>query len=211
MKASHSLKAPPYSQPRLNLFWLYLNNGGIGHEGIFKTAETTQSFSIEKLGIWASTANLDSWDRLVDRQQNTSVSVRIGIVGKYVDFQDTYKSLNEALTHGGVANRARVELVYIDSEELDPRNPDPVLANLDAILVPGGFGNRGAEGKIAAVRYARTNKVPFFGICLGLQVAVIEFSRNVLGLAANSREFDENAEHLVIELMLSWKCKVPTA
>ena len=156
---------------------------------------------LEKLGIWAGSPDLRPWESLMERIRSPKVDVRIGIVGKYVHLTDTYKSLNEALTHGGVANRARVELVYIDSEELDPRNPDPVLANLDAILVPGGFGNRGAEGKIAAVRYARTNKVPFFGICLGLQVAVIEFSRNVLGLAANSREFDENAEHLVIELM----------
>ena len=156
---------------------------------------------LQKLGIWAATPDLRPWEDLLERIRTPTVDLRIGIVGKYVHLTDTYKSLNEALNHGGIANRARVELVYVDSEELDPRSPDSALSGLDAILVPGGFGNRGAEGKIAAVKFARTNGVPFFGICLGLQVAVIEFARNVLGLKANSREFDESAEHKVIELM----------
>ncbi len=157
---------------------------------------------LEKLGIWAASPNLRPWEDLVERLGNPRTHVRIGIIGKYVHLTDTYKSLNEALAHGGLANRAAVELVYVDSEELDPRNPDPALEKLDAILVPGGFGDRGVEGKIAAVRYARTQGVPYFGICLGLQVATIEFARNVLGLAAaNSREFDETADHKVIELM----------
>ena len=157
---------------------------------------------LEKLGIWAATPNLRPWEDLVERIRSPKHSVRIGIVGKYVHLTDTYKSLNEALMHGGLANRAEVELVYIDSEELLPSQTETALAGLDGILVPGGFGDRGAEGKIAAVRYARTHRVPFFGICLGLQVACIEFSRNVLNIAgASSREFDEAAPHKVIELM----------
>lgn len=157
---------------------------------------------LEKLGIWASTANLDSWDRLVDRQQNTSVSVRIGIVGKYVDFQDTYKSLNEALHHGGIANDCRVDLVFVDSEQIDVNAPESMLEGLDGILVPGGFGERGTEGKISSIQYAREHKVPFFGICLGMQLAVVEYARNVLGLkGAMSREFDPEPAHAVIEMM----------
>ena len=157
---------------------------------------------LEKLGIWASTANLDSWDRLVDRQQNTSVSVRIGIVGKYVDFQDTYKSLNESLHHGGIANDCRVDLVFVDSEQIDVKSPDSMLEGLDGILVPGGFGERGTEGKISSIQYAREHNVPFFGICLGMQLAVVEYARNVLGLkGAMSREFEPEPEHAVIEMM----------
>jgi CTP synthase len=153
-----------------------------------------------KLGIWAAQPNLQRWQELVERMAHPKGGVRIGIVGKYVHLTDTYKSLNEALTHGGVANGVAVELVYFDSETLT--DADTQLAGLDAVLVPGGFGDRGSEGKIEAVRYARENAVPFFGICLGLQVAVIEFARNVLGLVrASSREFDPGAEHLVIELM----------
>ena len=157
---------------------------------------------LEKLGIWASSANLDEWSELVHRLRNPQATVRVGIVGKYVDFSDTYKSLNEALVHGGLAANARTELVFIDSEELDTDNPAAGLAELDGILVPGGFGVRGTEGKVAAIRYARENGVPFFGICLGLQMAVVEYARHVLGLAgANSREFDEEPKHPLIELM----------
>jgi len=157
---------------------------------------------LEQLGIWAAEPRLEAWRGLVSRIQNPVHEVRIGIVGKYVHLSDTYKSLNEALTHGGVANNARVVLDYIDSETLDVRSPDERLADVDAILVPGGFGERGIEGKVAAVRFARENDIPFFGICLGLQVAVIEFARTVLGLTdANSREFSDVAEHKVIDLM----------
>jgi CTP synthase len=157
---------------------------------------------LEKLGIWASSANLDRWRDLVGRLRNPSRTVRVGIVGKYVDFSDTYKSLNEALVHGGLAADARVALEFIDSEALDPDDLDEALDGLDGILVPGGFGSRGTEGKIAAIRHAREEKVPFFGICLGLQVAVVEYARNVLGLdGANSREFDEGPRHALIELM----------
>ena len=156
---------------------------------------------LEKLGIWAAQPNLQPWEDLIERCQNPSGQVRIGMVGKYTHLTDAYKSLNEALAHGGVARATEVELVYVDSEKIDPKNPEG-LDDLDGILVPGGFGDRGVEGKIAAVRYARENGVPFFGICLGLQVATIEFARNVVGLHdVHSREFNAAAEHMVIELM----------
>ena len=156
---------------------------------------------LEKLGIWAAQPNLEPWEDLVERFQNPSGKVRIGMVGKYTHLTDAYKSLNEALAHGGVARSVDVELVYVDSERIDPKKPQG-LDGLDGILVPGGFGDRGVEGKIAAVRYAREKGVPFFGICLGLQVASIEFARNVVGLVdVNSREFNPGAEHMLIELM----------
>ncbi|MCB9662935.1 MAG: CTP synthase [Alphaproteobacteria bacterium] len=156
----------------------------------------------EKLGIWAPRANLDAWDELVARIHNPDHTVTIAIVGKYVHLADTYMSLNEALRHGGVANLAKVELRYIDSEALDREHPESELAGVDGVLVPGGFGVRGTEGKIAAIRWARETNTPFFGICLGLQMAVVEYCRNVLGLTgAMSREFDDDPEHAVIELM----------
>jgi CTP synthase len=156
----------------------------------------------EKLGIWAAQASLDRWDDLVSRLHHPQAKVTIGIVGKYVHLSDTYKSLNEALVHGGLANQTEVELRHIDSETVDPANPAGTLADVDAVLVPGGFGERGTEGKIAAIHYARTKGVPFFGICLGMQLAVVEYARNVLGLAgAMSREFDDDPAHPLIELM----------
>ncbi len=131
--------------------------------------------------------------------------VRIGIVGKYVELHESYKSLNEALVHGGIANDVRVRPVFIDSTQLEAGDTSE-LEKVDAILVPGGFGVRGTEGKILAVRYAREHKVPFFGICLGLQMAVIEFARDVLGLErANSLEFDEQTPHPVVTLMQDQK------
>lgn len=157
---------------------------------------------LEKLGIWASSANLDRWGDLVERLKNPQHVVKVGIVGKYVDFSDTYKSLNEALVHGGLDAGARMEFVFIDSEQLDPRKTSDKLSGLDGILVPGGFGKRGTEGKIAAIRFARETGLPFFGICLGMQLAVVEFARHVLELeAANSREFAEDTPHALIELM----------
>jgi CTP synthase len=157
---------------------------------------------LEKLGIWASSANLDSWERVMDRQERSTASVRIGIVGKYVDFQDTYKSLNEALHHGGIANDCKVDLVFVDSEKIDTSAPDNMLEGLDGILVPGGFGERGTEGKITSIQYAREQNIPFFGICLGMQLAVVEYARHVLGLTgAMSREFDPEPSHPVIEMM----------
>jgi len=164
--------------------------------------ESVDDRVLEKLGIWASSANLDSWDRLMDRQQSSTSTVRIGIVGKYVDFQDTYKSLNEALHHGGIANDCKVDLVFVDSEQIDLSSPDRMLEGLNGILVPGGFGERGTEGKITSIQYAREQNIPFFGICLGMQLAVVEYARHVLGLkGAMSREFDPEPSHPVIEMM----------
>jgi CTP synthase len=157
---------------------------------------------LEKLNIWAAKPQLERWTDLVERLTKPAHVIDVGVVGKYVHLADTYKSLNESLTHGGVANDCRVEITYIDSETLSVSAPGSDLDGLDAILVPGGFGDRGIEGKIAAVRYAREQGVPFFGICLGLQVATIEFARNVMGLAeANSHEFSEHTAHKVIHLM----------
>jgi CTP synthase len=130
--------------------------------------------------------------------------VKVAIVGKYVELKESYKSLNEALLHGGIANDCKVTLTFVDSQELESKGADAMLAGCDAVLVPGGFGVRGTEGKIQAVKYAREKKVPFFGICLGLQMAVIEYARHVLGLAnANSLEFDEKTPHPVVSLMES--------
>ncbi len=165
-------------------------------------AEGVDDRVCEKLGIWAASAHLDRWDDLVQRLKKPQLRVRIGIVGKYVHLSDTYKSLNEALAHGGIANEVGVELVFIDSENVDPSDPGALLSDMDGILVPGGFGERGTEGKIAAINWARESDTPFFGICLGMQLAVVEFSRNVVGLdGAMSREFDPDPAHALIELM----------
>ncbi len=164
--------------------------------------EDVDSRICEKLGMWVAQPNLEPWDELVQRLKNPQGRVKIGIVGKYVHFVDTYKSLNEALIHGGLAHNVAVELVYMDSESLGEEGPVGHLGDVDGILVPGGFGVRGSEGKIAAVHHARTQRIPFFGICLGMQLAVVEFARNVLGLAgANSREFDPIPLHPVVDLM----------
>ncbi len=157
------------------------------------------------LKLPAKNAELDSWKELNRRIANPKGRCTIGIVGKYVDLKEAYKSLHEALVHGGVANEVALELEYVNSEEITPKNVDKRLKNLDGILVPGGFGSRGIEGKILAIKYARENKVPFFGICLGMQLAVIEFTRHVLGLEkANSQEFDEFTPDPVIYLMTEW-------
>jgi CTP synthase len=129
------------------------------------------------------------------------VTVNVAVVGKYVNLVDSYKSLHEAMTHGAIANEARVSVDYLDSEELEKGNINR-LANAHAIIVPGGFGERGIEGKVNAVRYARENRVPILGICLGLQMMVVEYARNVIGIKrANSREFDQNASDAVIDYM----------
>jgi CTP synthase len=157
---------------------------------------------LEHLGIWAATARLEPWTELISRWKNAQKTTRIAIVGKYVNLADTYKSLNEALHHGGISNDCRVELEFIDSETMEIDKVGKALAACDALLVPGGFGERGVEGKIAAIRWARENSVPFFGICLGMQLAVIETARNILGYKkANSREFAEDMEYAFIELM----------
>ena len=143
------------------------------------------------------------WQRVVERfVRPTQGAVRIAVVGKYVHLRDSYKSLNEALVHGGIANDCRVDLTYIDSEELETdEGVAKALASCDAVLVPGGFGERGVEGKIRAIRHARENGIPFFGICLGMQLAVVEYARHVAGIAgANSAEFDPDAP-AVIDLM----------
>ncbi len=142
------------------------------------------------------------WEEIMRRVRNPAHTVRIGVVGKYIELQDAYKSVYESITHAGIANNAHVEIIRIDAEDLEKKNGLNVLKNLDGILVPGGFGDRGTEGKIAAARYAREKKIPYYGLCLGLQIAVIEFARNVLKLeGANSTEFDVNAPHPVINMM----------
>jgi len=160
---------------------------------------------VELLNIWTRAPKLDAWEKFVEMYKAPTHSVTIAIVGKYVDLTESYKSLNEALYHGGIANDCRVNLVFVDSEKIDSKTCNEHLADADGILVPGGFGTRGIEGKICAANYAREKKVPYFGICLGMQIAVIEFARNVAGLEkANSSEFDKNTPHPVIYLMLEW-------
>ena len=157
------------------------------------------------LRLPARNAHLEDWKKLVYDCANPQGSVTIAIVGKYVDLKEAYKSLHEALIHGGVANRVSVNLRYVNSENVDDSNVAATFAGCDGILVPGGFGYRGVEGKIAAIRYARENRIPFFGICLGMQCAVIEFARHVAGLEdANSEEFDPLSAHKVIYLMTDW-------
>jgi len=157
----------------------------------------------ELLNIWSRAPKLDRWERVVDKIYHpTRGEVRVGIVGKYVDLKESYKSLNEALLHGGIANDVKVSLAFVDSQELESQGPAKFLSEVQAVLVPGGFGVRGSEGKIAAVRYARERKIPFFGICLGMQMAVVEFARAKLHLPnANSLEFDEKTPDPVVTLM----------
>ncbi|HWH75840.1 MAG TPA: CTP synthase, partial [Candidatus Binatus sp.] len=157
---------------------------------------------VEKLNIWTGSPHLERWQKVVDVLNNPRDSVRIAVVGKYMSLKESYKSLFEALVHGGIANEVRVEIDCIEAERIEQEAADLVLKNVDGILIPGGFGDRGSEGKIAAIRYARENRIPFFGICLGMQMAVAEFARNVCGLErANSTEFDLQTAHPVIHLM----------
>ena len=158
-----------------------------------------------KLNILARPAELRVWKRLVEALEHPQHEVTIAMVGKYVDLTDSYKSLNEALVHAGIHTRSKVNIRYVDSELIE-REGTAVLKGVDAVLVPGGFGKRGVEGKIKAVQYARENKLPYLGICLGMQLAVIEFARNVVGLAgANSTEFDPDTPHPVIALITEWQ------
>lgn len=158
---------------------------------------------VESLNIWSRQPDLGSWRRVVEGMKRPGKGrVAIALVGKYVHLRDSYKSLHEALVHGGLANDVKVELHYVDSEEITAQNADEKLGNYDAILVPGGFGDRGTEGKIQAIRYARETNIPFFGICLGMQLAVIEFARHVCGVkGATSEEFAPDGDELVIHLM----------
>jgi CTP synthase len=160
---------------------------------------------LEKLGIWTGSPNVEPWERLVRKIKNPKNQVTIGITGKYVDLTESYKSLHEALIHGGIANDAKVNLQYISADGLEDGTDLEKLDNCDGILVPGGFGSRGMEGKIQAVTYARERKIPFFGICLGMQLAVVEFARNIAGIeGAHSVEFNHATPHPVIYLMTEW-------
>jgi CTP synthase len=159
---------------------------------------------LETLNLKAPPADLSVWENLIEARENPQGEVHIGMVGKYVDLTESYKSLIEALTHAGIHTRKKVVIDYIDSEQIEADGTD-VLKSLDAILVPGGFGKRGTEGKIKAIRYARENKVPYLGICLGMQLAVIEFARDVVHLPqASSTEFDPNTPHPVVALITEW-------
>ncbi len=160
---------------------------------------------LEYLNIWTRAPRIEPWDELVDKIKHPRHTVLIAIIGKYVDLKESYKSLHEALVHGGVANEAKVELKYVNAEELEEGNPEEMLADCHGILVPGGFGKRGVDGKIKAITYARESNIPFFGICLGMQLAVVEFARNVAGMAgADSGEFNKDAPSQVIYLMKEW-------
>jgi len=160
---------------------------------------------VDKLNIWTRAPRLDNWEEIVRCLKEPTSSVTIAIVGKYVDLTESYKSLNEALRHGGIPNDCRVNLKFVDSEKLEKTNCKDIIEDVDGILVPGGFGSRGIDGKICAAKYAREEKIPYFGICLGMQIAVIEFARNVAVMAdANSQEFDKNTPYPVIYLMTEW-------
>jgi CTP synthase len=160
---------------------------------------------VEKLKLEVRDANLSEWDRVVDAMQHPRGEVTVAMVGKYVDHTDAYKSLNEALSHGGLKSRTRVRIKYVDSEEVERHGP-AALDSVDAILVPGGFGERGFEGKVAAVQHARENHIPYLGICLGMQAACIEFARSNAGFdGANSTEFDRDCAHPVIALITEWR------
>ncbi len=161
---------------------------------------------VELLDIQSGRQDLSEWEAIVDRIKHPTYNTTIGLVGKYVDLRESYKSLNEALTHGGAANDARVNIKWVDAEEIEARGAEKLLHDVDGVLVPGGFGDRGIEGKIAAIRYARTEKIPFLGICLGMQCAVIEYARHVCNLPqANSSEFDGETPDPVIYLLEKWK------
>ena len=158
-----------------------------------------------KLNILAKAADLSVWKSLVHALEHPECTVNIAFVGKYVDLTESYKSLSEALIHAGIHTKSKVKIHYLDSEEIEAKGC-AALKGMDAVLVPGGFGRRGTEGKIAAIRYAREHKIPYLGICLGMQLAVIEFARHVVGLAgANSTEFDANCPHPLIGLITEWK------
>ncbi len=176
---------------------------------IYSIPRLLQSFGldqivVESLGLQCREADLSEWDKVVDGKLNPVNSVTVSMVGKYMELLDAYKSLIEALTHAGIHTSTKVNINYIDAERVEKEGVG-ILKDADAILVPGGFGERGVEGKLMAVQYARENKVPYLGICLGMQSVVIEFARNVLGLkGANSTEFDRNSPNPVIGLITEW-------
>ena len=168
-------------------------------------AQDLDGIVCRKLGVEPPPANLAAWDKLVYALENPKRAVNIALVGKYVDLTESYKSLSEALIHAGIHTGARIKIQYIDSESIE-KNGTGALARMDAILVPGGFGKRGVEGKIQAIRYARENRIPYLGICLGMQLAVIEYARHIAGLeGAHSTEFEPETPHPVIALITEWQ------
>lgn len=168
-------------------------------------AQGLDDYVLERFGLECDSADLSEWERVVDAKLHPEKDVTIAMVGKYMELLDAYKSLIEALNHAGIQSRTKVNLRYIDSEDIENQGTG-LLEGVDAILVPGGFGLRGVEGKIKTVQYARENKIPYLGICLGMQVAVIEYARNVLGWSdANSTEFDKSSQHPVVGLITEWQ------
>ena len=173
---------------------------------VFLHNEKLDQIIINYLKMWTRKPDISHWVQIAENYKNPKSEVTIGVVGKYVSLKDSYKSLHEALDHGGLANDSKVEIKYVDSEEIESNGVDSLLNDVHGILVPGGFGKRGFEGKIEAVRYAREQKVPFFGICLGMQMAVVEFARNVCGIKdAHSIEYSEDVVSPVIHLMENQK------
>ncbi|MFP5518701.1 MAG: CTP synthase [Bdellovibrionia bacterium] len=168
--------------------------------------ERLDALIVEKLKLSPANVKITAWQNVVKTLKNPKFSLTIGVVGKYVDLKESYKSLHEALVHGGIANNCRLEIIYVDSEKITESNVKTSLKDVDAILVPGGFGSRGVEGKITAIKYAREKQVPFFGICFGMQLAAIEFARNVCGIRdATSREFHPESKrglNFVIDSMV---------
>jgi CTP synthase len=160
---------------------------------------------VEDLGLNAKPADLHEWEAVIDAYRHPDNEITIGMVGKYVDLADSYKSLSEALKHAGIQTKTRINIDYIDSEELEQVGAEKLLKNVDAVLVPGGFGKRGVEGKILAAQYARTHAIPYLGICLGMQIALIEYARNVVNMqGANSTEFDAGTAYPVVALVSEW-------
>ena len=167
-------------------------------------AQGLDELVIKKFGLDLKPADLSEWQRVLDRQAVQTMKVKIALVGKYIELSDAYKSINEALIHAGIHTQTKVEITYLDAELIE-KHGTSVLDGVDAILVPGGFGERGVEGKIKTIQHARENKIPFLGICLGMQTAVIEYARHVLGLhEANSTEFNKQTPHPVIALINEW-------
>ncbi|MEP6548652.1 MAG: CTP synthase [Gammaproteobacteria bacterium] len=183
---------------------------GVDADDIYKIPgllheEGLDDIVVDKLRLDVPPTDLSEWRAVVSAKQNPEAVVEIGMVGKYVQIRDSYISLNEALMHGGIKTRTRVNIHYFESQDIERLGP-AALQNMDAILVPGGFGDRGIEGKIQAIRFARENRIPYLGICLGMQLAIIEYARNVLALnGANSTEFDRATNHPVIALITEWQ------
>ncbi|KPM81807.1 CTP synthase [Pseudoalteromonas sp. ACER1] len=168
-------------------------------------SQELDNFVCRRFYLECPEADLSEWEQVLYQESNPTGEVTIGMVGKYIELPDAYKSVNEALKHAGLKNRLTVNIEYVDSQDLESKGTE-LLSHLDAILVPGGFGGRGVEGKILAAKYARENKVPYLGICLGMQVALIEYARNVAGLEdANSTEFNANSAHPVVGLITEWQ------